>query len=103
MQISGGVIVWNNNLAVDGTISVQSLSPQPVINNVSVSNGNFVLSGTNGSAGGNYYLLSSTNIALPLSSWTPVLTNSFDGSGQFSVTNAMTPGAPQNFYILQLQ
>lgn len=75
----------------------------PVITSVSSSNGQFILSGTNGFSGDTYYLLSSTNLAAP-GSWTIASSNTFGANGVFSVTNAMTPGsAPQQFYRLQLQ
>ena len=45
-------------------------------------------------------LLTSTNVALPLTNWTPIATNRFDGSGQFNLTNGINPGVPQQFYIL---
>jgi hypothetical protein len=44
----------------------------------------------------------STNVALPLSQWTPLATNTFN-SGSFSVTNTVNPGVPQSFYILHVQ
>jgi hypothetical protein len=47
------------------------------------------------------YLLSSTNLTLPLSQWTPVLTNAFDGTGSLNVsTNLSSPDRSQQFYIL---
>lgn len=102
MPVTGGGagVTWNNNLAVDGTISVLSITPPtPVINQVEISNGNFIFSGTNGS--GTYYVLSSTNLALPLSQWSSVSTNTFLGNGQFFITNPITPGSPQQFYMLK--
>jgi hypothetical protein len=40
-------------------------------------------------------------LTLPLSSWTPLLTNVFDGSGNYALTNTIDPAAPASFYILQ--
>jgi hypothetical protein len=56
---------------------------------------------TNGTPGSLFYLLSSTNVATPLSNWAKLATNVFDFSGNasFSFTNGIT-GA-QRFYILQ--
>ena len=67
-----------------------------------VSGGTLVLTGNGGSAGGTYQVLTSTNIALPLSSWTPVLTNFFAADGSFSNAIPMTPPDPQRFYRLQV-
>jgi len=61
-----------------------------------------VMSGTGGTTNGTFYVLVSTNIALPLNQWTPVATNLFDGSGNFIFTNVPDPNAPQAFYLLQI-
>lgn len=60
----------------------------------------FLFTGTSGAAGWTYYVLASTNLSLPLSGWTVVATNSFDGAGNFSFTNAIVPGTPGNFMRL---
>jgi autotransporter-associated beta strand protein len=106
MTVSGGGtgVVWTNNLAVNGTISVVSVTqPTPHITLVQISNGNIIFSGTNGLDNGQYEVLSSTNVALPLNQWTILSTNSFNGTGQFSVTNPVNPAIPQLFYVLQVQ
>jgi 1,4-alpha-glucan branching enzyme len=88
-------------------VSVAAMQPpaQPGITGISFSGGNLVLAGTNGVAGQTYYVLASTNLALPWSQWPPIATNIPNTSGNFSitVTNAMTPGVPQEFYLLQTQ
>jgi hypothetical protein len=45
----------------------------------------------------------STDLALPLSQWTPVATNVLSANGNFSitVTNAVSAAIPCQFYILQ--
>ena len=75
----------------------------PVINNILLGGGNLVFFGTNGFASDTYYVLSSSNLALSSSNWTCVATNTFDGTGSFSTTNAMPLNAQQVFYRLQLQ
>jgi hypothetical protein len=62
-----------------------------------------VLGGSGGSPNGTYYVLVSTNMAAPLSNWTPVLTNQFDSSGNFNFTNGNNTNLPQGFYIIQIQ
>jgi autotransporter-associated beta strand protein len=74
----------------------------PTIGNVGVSGGNLVLSGTGGVTNGNYCVLTSTNLAAPLTNWTRLLTNQFDGNGNFNFTNAMETNSPQSFFLLQL-
>jgi hypothetical protein len=67
-----------------------------------LSGGNLIFSGTNGTIGGTYYVLTATDVATPLSSWTPFLTNTFGPSGAFSVTNAISLATPRRFYVLKL-
>jgi autotransporter-associated beta strand protein len=108
LTVAGGGtgVTWTNNLAKDGSISVASITvARPVITGMVISSGtNLVFSGTNstGTAGGTYYVLSSINVASPLSTWTPILTNTFITGGAFSVTNPILPGVPGMFYILEL-
>jgi fibronectin-binding autotransporter adhesin len=102
----GSAYITNDTtaLAVELVLTANIAPPAPpVFSSATISNGSVVLSGTNGVAMGNYYVLSSTNVALPLTNWTPVLTNQFDNSGNFSVTltNA-TSGGPRQFFLLQL-
>jgi hypothetical protein len=68
----------------------------------SVADGNLTMSGYYGPPGTNFVLLASTNVVLPLSSWTRILTNQFDSAGKFSVTQPITSGPSQNFYRLLL-
>jgi len=75
--------------------------PQPHIVNTSIAGGNVVFSGTNGWPGGTYGVLSSTNLAMPLSNWTQVGAGNFDGNGCFSVFNAINANEPQRFYLLR--
>ncbi|HEY5298222.1 MAG TPA: hypothetical protein VIK59_09865 [Verrucomicrobiae bacterium] len=85
-------------------VSVVPLSA-PGITGISLAGTNLVLNATNGLWNGSYVTLMSTDLALPLNLWTPVATNTLDGSGPFSitVTNAVDMTAPQRFYTLQLQ
>ena len=61
-----------------------------------------VVSGAGGIANGTFYLLTSTNIALPLNQWMPVATNQFDALGNFIFTNSVPTNFPQQFFRLQL-
>lgn len=75
--------------------------PQPVITTISLANTNLVLSGTNGESGRLYVTLMSTNLAQPLSQWTPVATNFSYTDGAFSFTNTINPNTAQAFYVFQ--
>jgi fibronectin-binding autotransporter adhesin len=95
-------LAWNTNaLNSGGTISVV-LNTMPFINAIYLSGNGLALSGTGGVGNADYFLLSATNLATPLSNWTRLLTNQFDNSGKFNFTNAVSPDAPQKFYLLQL-
>ena len=98
----GPGLAWDTSrLTVDGTLRVVVPS-QPGIAAPMISEDNIVFSGTNGTPGGIIYVLSSTNVALPLGDWARIATNFFDGSGNFSFTNAVNPSTPQQFFLLQL-
>jgi autotransporter-associated beta strand protein len=104
LGVSGGGVLWANNLQVDGSISVTSLTvPTPVINSVILQdNGtNLVFSGTNGTAGGAYSVLSSTNLTTPLANWVLEASGTFNGTG-FSYTNIITPDVPVKFLLLRV-
>jgi hypothetical protein len=76
-------------------ISAQPTAPQ--IDGAAIIGTNFIFSGTNGTPGWTYYVLASTNLTVPPAEWNIIATNTFDGEGNFSVTNASLPG-PQGFY-----
>ena len=64
-----------------------------------------MLDATNGQSGRTYYVLTSTNVILPLSQWLPVTTNILSASGNFIITvsNSFSRALPQRFYILKTQ
>jgi len=62
---------------------------------------NLVLQGTNGTFNETYYLLSTTNAALPLANWTVVSTNSFDAAGAFSNVVPLNPLELEKFFLLK--
>jgi hypothetical protein len=79
--------------------------PQPTITGINLSETQLVLNGTNGLASATYYVLTSTNLALPLVQWTTVATNMLGTNGGFAFTipNAVNPGEVERFFALQLQ
>jgi hypothetical protein len=77
-----------------------SAPPSPVFRSVSLVGSNVLISGGGGSPSIPYYVLTSTNVALPRAIWTRFLTNTFDNSGNFSF---LVPGNdPRRFYCLQV-
>ena len=79
--------------------------PQPVLAQAVSANTNLQFTATCG-FGGNFYLLAGTNLAMPLSQWTPVWTNVITSRSanifSATLTNAINSGN-QQFYILQSQ
>ncbi len=69
---------------------------------LSLSGTNVVFNCVNGSAGGTYYVLASTNLAMPWANWPAVATNTFDGYGCSLFTNGLNRNSPQRFYRVQL-
>jgi hypothetical protein len=74
---------------------------QPAITSIVLSGPDLILAGAGGTANTTFRVLSSTNITTTLDSWQPILTNTFDLNGQFTVTNAFSATEPQRFFILQ--
>ncbi|HXS67830.1 MAG TPA: rhamnogalacturonan lyase B N-terminal domain-containing protein [Candidatus Polarisedimenticolia bacterium] len=74
----------------------------PAFNGIVQNGAGVVMSGTGGPVSNTYWILSSTNVTLPLASWTPIFTNTFDSSGSFRFTNTVDPDAPQSFYQIQI-
>jgi rhamnogalacturonan endolyase len=81
--------------------AIVTATAPPQIGSPRIVSGAFVMSGGGGTPGGLYYVLTSTNVSLPLAQWTPLFTNNFDASGNF--TNTMNLDAPQRFYLIQAQ
>ncbi|MGA2244576.1 MAG: hypothetical protein ABSH48_06240 [Verrucomicrobiota bacterium] len=80
-------------------MSVQSAAPQ--ICGSTMTGGYLVFSGTNGTPGWFYYVLASTNLMLPRTSWYVIATNTFDSQGDFVFTNDTLANA-QEFYQLSV-
>ncbi|MCX8092467.1 MAG: hypothetical protein N3I86_16310, partial [Verrucomicrobiae bacterium] len=90
----GAGLIWNTgNLAVNGVLAVAaSVTTQPRFTSISVGGGNVNLAGIDGTPNGTFYLLRSSTITTPRSSWTIVSTNTFDSSGNFTISTPLLPG-----------
>jgi hypothetical protein len=82
------------------TLNSVAIGP-PHFTSISVSGRTLTLNATNGTPGGQYTLLGSTNLASSL--WTTILTGNFDSSGTLNLTatNLINPATPQQFYMLR--
>jgi hypothetical protein len=100
--VPGTGLKWDTNNLPNGIVSVVSTSaPPPVITSITLSGTNLVLQGSNSIAGQQYHVLSSANVALPLTNWTVLPGGTFTGP-TFSITNTVNPNAPKMFFIIRV-
>jgi len=88
-----------NSMAVN--LSVVPLTP-PQFTLFQFKGKNLVMSGTNGVPNGIYFVLATTNLALPIAQWTILSTNAFTSAGNFNVTNPV-PAGSQQYFLLRAQ
>jgi fibronectin-binding autotransporter adhesin len=95
---------WDTNqLAANGIIQVTGTAVPPQITSAVLSGTDLLMSGSGGVPGVKYYVLAATNVALPMTNWTSIATDLFDGIGNFVFTSSTAdPGTPQRFLRLQL-
>ncbi len=98
--LAGTVI--RNGYVVLLHVAITTSNP-PVITSTVLNGSNLIISGTNssGSAGGTYYVRATNNLTIPFASWPRISTNIYGTGGAFSVTNAVNPSVPQNFYRIE--
>jgi uncharacterized repeat protein (TIGR03803 family) len=105
MLLSGITLYGTTQFGGTGNGVVFGLPVSPDITGINLEGSNVVLEAANGVSGESYAVLTSADAGQSLSQWTPVVTNMLANSGNFTIiaTNAITPGAQQQFYILQAQ
>jgi hypothetical protein len=98
------VLVTNSSGTATSSVAVLTVRVPPTIGDIRVAagGGSVVISGSGGTPNGIYYVLTSTNVAVPANQWTCVATNQFDGASRFVFTNTRDINFPQSFYLLQL-
>jgi hypothetical protein len=85
---------------VDGSIIVDG-TPLPSFSSITVSGASVIVTGTNGLPNAPYNVLTATNAALPVSSWSSLATNQFDANGGFAFTNSIAPGELQRYFRIR--
>ncbi len=100
----GAGLAWNTSTLTSGILGVVASGSGPTTNanitSVSLSGTNIVLHGTNNNIPNSsfkYVVLTSPSLTLPLSSWTPVVTNSFV-NGTFDYSYPIVPGTSRLFF-----
>jgi autotransporter-associated beta strand protein len=96
---SGSLIV--SAKAVTLRVTSTGTMPRCRLTRFIVSGTTLSLSATNGSPGGAWTLLQSTNVALPLNQWETHCTGTYDGNGNLSTNILNATTNKQQFYILQ--
>src|SRR6185437_2488402 len=81
---------------------VLASSTPPIIHPPYVSDGNLILTGSGGAPNSGYTLLTTTNLALPLSVWTVSTTGTLDGSGSFSNSVPVNAQESGRFYQIRI-
>ncbi len=75
---------------------------QPTISSVHLDgSGNLIISGINGTASGTYSVLTSTNVAAPLSTWVTNMTGTFSGNSGFTNSVPISSSTRQSFFIIK--
>lgn len=108
-NVSGGICALANNVVVLATSGggtrateiVLVIRPRPTILSAKVAGSTITLAGTNGFAGATFNVLSSTNLAQPLSKWPVIATNIFETNGNFSVSFFISSNKPACYYSLE--
>jgi hypothetical protein len=85
-----------------GLVLTSAIHPQPQITSLTQSGNTLTISGVNGFPNAPYHVLSSTNVAAPLSTWTSIGSGAFSPTGAFSFNTTIDPARPQQFFVVQV-
>jgi hypothetical protein len=102
----GPGLKWNlHRLPVDGMLRVlATTSAPPVIGGITLLDGtSLVISASDGTPYDPVYVLTATNVTLPVMDWVYVATNNFDAAGNVRLTNAIAPDEPERYFRLQVE
>jgi autotransporter-associated beta strand protein len=96
----GPGLIWDTSaLTADGTLKVVAAT-QFEFASVTVLGSDLVFNGGGGQASAEYRVLTSTDLAVPVTNWEPVATNLFDANGNFNFSLPLNPATAHRFYIL---
>jgi hypothetical protein len=96
----GAGLTWDTSQLAGAGILRVSGQQAGQITEITYDGSNVQIAGTNGTPGASFRVLSSINVAAPLSAWQPVSTNAFNAGGGFTVTIPVNPAEPQRFYLI---
>lgn len=107
LLISGALFILDSSAVVGTKFGTFNLTarmarpPAPAIHHLAVAGENATLVSTNGQPGGNYTVLSSVNVADPVSSWQAVATGTFAVDGTATNSIPLNAGDGVRFFRLQ--
>jgi hypothetical protein len=78
------------------------ITPRTQVATAALSGTNLVISGFDGVPYGSYTVLTSTNVGLPTTNWFPLVTNNFDGTGNFVFPNAIALDESERFFRIRV-
>lgn len=97
-------LAWDLSQLNAGRVGVVSVPiTPPAITETMLAPAGLVFAGTGGVPGLTFHVLSTTNLSASLSNWLVAGTNTFDATGNFRLTNPISPNIPQQFYRLRLK
>jgi hypothetical protein len=98
MAVVGGGVLWTNELASSGKITVIAGSPVPATNLAATKTGpnSVVITGV-GAANTSYGVFTSTDVTKPMSTWTLIGAAIADGSGVIQFTDTQATGAEKYY------
>jgi len=103
--IAGGYYIWDtSNVEITGIVTVIGILAPPQISDIAYSGSDVTLTAGGGIPNSAVSVLTSTNLSLPVASWTVAQVGTFDGSGIFTSTPiTVNPGEPQQYFVLSAQ
>jgi uncharacterized repeat protein (TIGR03803 family) len=102
LVLSGNSLFGTAEQGGQGNGTLFSVFVQPAITDIHVTGSNVAISGFNGIAGENCITLFTSNLALPVTNWTSIATNTLT-AGNFTITatNAALPPRSNAFFLLK--
>jgi hypothetical protein len=83
----------------NAAVSIVGIVFTPTITQTIARSGNqVIINGTGGLGGATYRIFGTTNVALPLAQWTPIVTNQMSAGGGFSYTNVIQPNLRAQYF-----
>ncbi len=76
--------------------------PAPFFGTMVETAGTLMFTGSNGMPSQGYHILSTTNLALPVSNWSLIATGAFDATGNFVFSNQVNPSVISEYFILRV-